>query len=295
MSNTENFDKYHRTAADYDRILGEGQSACDYVDKDGNDLYDQPRGTLSEAEHRKQTGMRRFQTGERDADFGYHSVADYNKILGEGQDDYGEGEYMELHKKFQEKKRQQGQKVGQQQQQQQGKQRQEYPPTHLHGKQEPDDYVSMDKQSYQNETMESERDNLENTAMIPGCGESSKMEKPHHYVSNQFQPETMLQARKMDESNIPEGSMNTTCPGFEGAGHHTPIPGAGQMSHGADSRTQHDRSFHLVGSDRNKNANMGTPEGKESIPRTIINQPQDKTDESQHPTIFRRLKKTVSR
>ena len=301
------------TAADYDHILGEGQNCSDYVDQYGNDLSKQPKGTLSETEAKRQQTQRKFQTGERAPDFGSqinqddngmkgtatHGVDDYNKILGEGQDDYKEGEYEDLLKKHNEYQKQQSQK-------------QEYPPTHLHAKNEPDEYVGMEEHRYEREGMEGERDNIDKTAMIPGCGESNKMEKPHHYVSNDFQPESQLQARKMDERHIPEGAMNTTCPGFEGRGHHTPIPGAGQMSNQPDH--YHNREFHLVGGNNHHqhhngphegehqhhhddNMNMGTSPDEQAIPRIMKQQQEGATEkpEPQHQGVFAKLKKTISR
>lgn len=290
----------HHTVEDYDRLLGEGQCASDYVDRHGKDIYDQPRGTLTEADA-KNIGMRKFQTGERDLDFGYHSVGDYNKILGEGQDDYAEGDYMKLFHKQQELKHEYGQK-------------QQYPPTHLFCKDDVDNYLPMDSQQYQQETYDEERGNIESTVQIPGCGQVNTRGKQHHYVSNQFQPTVMLQARKMDDSHIPVGSIDTSCPGFEGRGHHTPIPGAGQMS--SQPGYHHINPFHLVESsttDSNNNKAMnlehayrGVASGEEAIPRTMkqqqnttaagnITTPSHVEAPPHHQSLFSRLKKTISR
>lgn len=289
---------YH-TVEDYNRLLGEGQCASSYVDQHGKDIYNQPRSTLTEADT-KNIGMRKFQTGERDLDFGYHGVSDYNKILGEGQDDYAEGDYMNLFQKQQELKHKEGQK-------------QQYPPTHLYRKYEANNYPAMDSQQYQQETYDKEQGNIESNVQIPGCGQANPREKQHHYVSNQFQPTVMLQARKMDDSHIPVGSVDTSCPGFEGKGHHTPIPGAGQMS--SQPGYHHINPFHLVKNsttDNNNSKNMDSEyaykrnaSGEEAIPRTMkqehVTNAQGNTttpshvETPHHQSLFSRLKKTISR
>lgn len=233
------------TSSQYDRLLGEGQNCSDYVDQHGKDLSKQPKGTLSESEARKLNSTRRYQTGEGptglssqgatnaglssqgapNAGMAVHGVDDYNKILGEGQDDYKEGEYEELlHRQAQET-------------------------------------------------------------------QQPKMQQPpaHHYVSNNFQPEKQLQARNMDEQHIP--TMNTTCPEFEGKGHHTPVPGAGQMRQHPDY--EHSNEFHLVGGDHPEQ----TTSTEQAIPRIMKQQQEGRTmkPESQHQGVFSRLKKTVSR
>lgn len=233
------------TASQYDRLLGEGQNCSDYVDQHGRDLSKQPKGTLSESEARHLGSTRRYQTGEgptgvsssqgtSHTGMAVHGVDDYNKILGEGQDDYKEGEYEEL----------------------------------LH------------RQAQRNQ--------------------EPKMQQPppHHYVSNNFQPEKQLQARNMDEQHIP--TMNTTCPEFEGKGHHTPVPGAGQMRQHPDY--QHSNEFHLVGSGAGgAGTGMDQPEqnpsSEQAIPRIMKQQQEARTmkPEAQHQGVFARLKKTVSR
>lgn len=281
----------HHTAADYDRILGEGQSASDFVDANGNDLYNQPKGTKSEAqvmnERRNNIGM------DNSSHFGYHDVDDYNKILGEGQDDYKPGEQLEMFQR--------------EQQQQQHLHQQNYPPTHLYGKNEDTSYLNMEDQSYQKETKEMERDNIDNPAIIPGCGKGTKREMKHHYISNNFQPESQLQARKMDFTHIHKNDMDTTCPSFEGEGHHTPIPGAGKMD--ARPGYHHVEPFHLIKNDQQVEQEMGMGMGSEAyhyettptatdqaVPRIMTQQQEKKTEYTGYKEpIFSKLKKTISK
>lgn len=297
---------YHNTVEDYNRHFIEGQSDSEYMEQHDNDVYNQQRSTLT-GTGTTNIGMRKFQTGERDLDFGHHGVGDYNKILGEGQDDYTEEEYMKVFHRQQDLKNLQGQ------------QKQQYPPTHLYGKNDADNYLPMNSEQYQRETYEEERGNIESNIQIPGCGQAKVTGEQHRYVSNQFQPTVMLQARKMDDSHIPIGSVDTSCPGFQGEGHHTPVPGAGKVS--SQPGYHHINPFHLVESATNDNVSskdntnmgMGTSytgvtSGEEAIPRTM--KPQEQQDTStttsntttpihtetkHHYNIFSRLKKTISR
>lgn len=246
----------HHDVKDYDKALGEGQSCNDYVDQE----------------------------------FGRHGHKDYDKILGEGQDDYKDNEYMDLfysqqkNQKQEHQRQEPRQRSSQMQKQQrqeplqqssQMQKHQEYPATHLYKHSESAAYPSMNEQQYQPETVESEIDNQ--GAHIPGCGQGSPEQPEAHrqyHHGPDFDPETMLQARKMNENVVPQGSVDTTCAQFERTHiNPTPIPGAGQINPSA----HHYKSFDLVSGDSNTATNP-----RSTVPRSEIRQQQQMTEQQYH-------------
>lgn len=212
---------------------------------------------------------------EGEKEFGKHGQKDYDRILGEGQDDYKENEYMNLFNQQQ-----------QQKQSQMGK-HQEYPATHLYKGNEDQVYPQMSEKSYKPETEEMEIDNEE--THVPGCGLGISGKYEHHIQHHGpvFDPETMLQARKMNDTVVPEGSIDTTCPQFERShATHTPVPGAGQIN----MSPHHYESFNLISGD------SGSTDFKSSIPRSEMSQRgQQQQQQRERPrTTVGELKKTIN-
>ncbi|CCK70782.1 uncharacterized protein KNAG_0F01140 [Huiozyma naganishii CBS 8797] len=111
--------------------------------------------------------------------------------------------------------------------------------------------------------------------------EHLKDRREEHYGNRGFNPETMLDARKMNMTTCPEGAIQTAIPGFEG--HGTPVPGAGKMR----APHEHYEPFHLIkdpnarkmtaqhqqgmGSEMQQPASQYASQGKHAMPPPATN------------------------